>query len=139
MLSSIPNVIIMFSCDLLQVNATLGSLLCGCESPRVGPFCAVSVMSWFCCLLAFAGLSVSSHLPSSACGNGYKGRLLSRNQTNMTSQLVNPLDLQLQGAATVFFLFSLIPSLSAISTAAIINFLHHPDCSVSVHLYSKTC
>lgn len=55
---------------------------------------------------------------------------------NVILQFVNPLDLQSQGAATIFILFFSIPSLS---TAATINLLQHPDCSVSVHLYSKTC
>lgn len=66
----------------------LGSLFCQHERPRV------AVMFWFRCLLAFSGLSVSLHLPSPPCGNGYKGRLLSKNQMNVTSHLVNPLDLQ---------------------------------------------
>lgn len=80
--------------------------LCYVESPRMGPFCAVTVMFWFRCLLAFAGLSMSSHLPSSPYGYGYKGGLLSRNQTNVTLQLVNPLDLHSQGAANHFFVLT---------------------------------
>lgn len=58
---------------LLQVNATLASLLSWRESPHVGHFCTVAVMFWFRCLLAFAGLSVSSPLPSPPCGKWIQG------------------------------------------------------------------
>lgn len=138
MLSSILNVIIMFSCDLLQVNAMLGSLLCGCESPCVGPFCAVSVMSRFFLSARFrraVGVIASTEFSL--------WKWIQRATAKQKSDEHDFAACKSTGFAAAGgrhrFLFSLIPSLSAVSTAAIINFLHHPDCSVSVHLYSKTC